>query len=406
MSKHQCLRGMRDLTPKSSERLEYITQLLKSIAIHYGYQPIHFPILESVSLFQKSIGTETDIISQEMYAFEDKNGDQIALRPEGTAGCLRSVLSNGLIQRQKQKLFYAGPMFRRERPQKGRFRQFTQFGVEVFGYPSGEIDVELILMSQRMCQSLDLKNLTLHVNYLGSIESRNKYHHLLQAYWKSVEDKLSDDEKTRAKTNPLRLLDSKNPALKDLIENAPAIRDCLSDVELETYQSILNALEKNGIAFQESNRLVRGLDYYSDFIFEWMSDDLGAQSTILGGGRYDALVKSMGEEIPSLGFAIGIDRIEAILNHDIPRAKKVCVSFENQDLYQTYHHKLEILRNLNHILYIDQSFGKLKSKLNFAKQNESDYLFYIGEESKLFSFDDNPAQTIDFDAFIDFYQQL
>lgn len=405
-SKYQCLRGMRDLTPNESQRMEYILDLLKSIAIQYGYQPLHFPILESAELFKKSIGSETDIIGQEMYTFEDKNESVVALRPEGTAGCLRSVLANGLIQRQKQKLFYFGPMFRRERPQKGRFRQFSQFGVEVFGYPTGAIDVELILMSNKMWKALNLKNINLHINYLGSLKSRIQYHKVLQNYWLEHKDKLSSDEQIRAIENPLRLLDNKNPSLTELIDNAPAIAEHLTESELAEYTQIKEMLNKHNIPFTESHRLVRGLDYYSDFIFEWISDDLGSQSTIIGGGRYDSLVQSMGYEVPAIGFAAGIDRIETLLTQDIPRHPAVTVAFEDISLYQEYSVKLEALRHPNTVLIIDGQVGKLKNKINHAQHN-SDHLLYISKESlKLISLDGKPSQVITFDAFKDWYQQL
>lgn len=405
-SKYQCLRGMRDLTPRESMRMEYIQLVMKGVATQYGYDPIHFPILESEDLFKKSIGIETDIVGQEMYTFEDKNENRIALRPEGTAGCLRSVLANGLIQRQKQKLFYCGPMFRRERPQKGRFRQFGHFGVEVYGYSSGPIDVELILMSKRMWQILDLKNLNLHINYLGSPESRKTYHKVLHGYWKDHQSKLTSDEKIRADNNPLRLLDSKNPDLSQLIENAPSVRDSLNAQEREQYAMILELLNQHEIPFIESNRLVRGLDYYSDFIFEWISDDLGAQSTIMGGGRYDPLVKAMGHDIPAIGFAAGIDRIEAILNHEPPRHLKVTVAFESLELYVDFGVKLESIRHPNATLNIDTQPGKMKSKINHAQSANSDYLLYISSESfKLIGLNDNSSQEVTFEHFINWYQQ-
>jgi len=408
-NKYQCLRGMRDLPPNESFKMEYIASTMKRVAIQYGYMPIDFPILESANLFQKSLGVETDIIGQEMYTFQDKDKSSslLALRPEGTAGCLRSVLANGLIQRQKQKLFYHGPMFRRERPQKGRFRQFSHFGVEVYGYPSGGIDAELILMSQKMWAILGLKNLNLHINYLGSIESRKAYHHKLQTYFLDHQNQLLSDEIKRAENNPLRLLDSKNPEISDLIDQAPPIKSCLSTEEKEKFEQICQLLTAHNIDYVESNRLVRGLDYYSDFIFEWISDDLGSQSTILGGGRYDPLVKNMGHDIPAIGFAAGIDRIEAILAHQAPRLTKVTIAFESQDLWLEHHLKLERMRNDNVVTHIDPLPGKFKSKNNQASQNDSDYLLYISEEGlKLLSFDERPLQTISFDHFIQWYQQL
>lgn len=406
MAKYQCLRGMRDLSPKESERFEYIETILKSIVTQYGYQPIRFPILESAELFNKSIGIETDIIGQEMYTFSDRNESLVSLRPEGTAGCLRSVLSNGLIQKQKQKVYYCGPMFRRERPQQGRFRQFSHFGVEVYGYPTGYIDIELILMSHRMWQTLKLSNIKLHINFLGSPSSRTAYHAVLTDYWLAHKDQLTEDEKIRAEKNPLRLLDSKNPVISDLIHQAPAIQESLSTLEKEQFAQITTMLDAYHIDYIISNRLVRGLDYYSDFIFEWISDDLGAQSTIMGGGRYDPLVKNMGHAIPAIGFAAGIDRIESLLNHRPPRAEKITVAFENKDLYLKVIGRLETIRHPNIVLNIDAVAGKFKNKINFCEQNTSDYLLYCGDAScKLVTIESKAVQKLSFDDFLQWYTQ-
>ena len=398
---------MRDLTLEQSALIDFVEHMMCSIALQYGYQSIHFPILESLSLFQKSIGIETDIVGQEMYAFKDKNDETIALRPEGTAGCLRASLANSLIQRQKQKLFYTGPMFRRERPQRGRFRQFQQFGVEVYGYPSGLIDAELILMSQRIWEELELDNITLEVNYLGSPASRQEYHRVLSEYWEKHMDKLTDAEKQRAKENPLRLLDSKNPELADIIHEAPAIFDSLSDDEKACYASILKQLDVYGIEYIESHRLVRGLDYYSDFIFEWVSADLGAQSTICGGGRYDPLVKSMGEDIAAAGFAIGIDRVAELISESPQLPIRVSVCGKEPEHLLPCLIGLENIRHEYAIINIDPTAGKIKSKINAAKQDGADFIAIISDsEVKLISISDDNATQMTLTEFYQWYLSL
>lgn len=404
-TKHQCLRGMRDLTPTQSKRFEYIENILCNIAKQYGFSPIRFPILEDAELFKKSIGIETDIIGSEMYAFEDKSNSIIALRPEGTAGCLRSVLANSLIQRDKQKLYYLGPMFRRERPQMGRYRQFQQFGIEVFGMPSGLIDAEIIDMTNTMLEALGIKA-TLHVNYLGSPSSRKAYRDQLAAYWMQHTEMLSDAEKTRAQENPLRLLDSKNPDIASMIDNAPKISDALSVDESNNYQSILASLNKLDIPFIQSEKLVRGLDYYSDFIFEWISDDLGAQSTVVGGGRYDPLTQSMGHDIPATGFAIGIDRLEQLLP-DLPQEQRIYCAFDNQALLEELSILLYKKLEFSTPIYIDQHIGKFKSKLNNATQQQYSHFAYFNDDMsiKLIDILNDKPTTLSFDEFTNWYLQ-
>ncbi|MCP8351859.1 histidine--tRNA ligase [Candidatus Synchoanobacter obligatus] len=381
-NKYQCLRGMRDLSLEQSGRISYIERTLERIAQQYGYANIQFPILEEATLFQKSIGIETDIVGQEMYTFQDKNDQLISLRPEGTAGCLRACLANGMIQRQKQKVYYQGPMFRRERPQRGRFRQFQHFGIEVYGYPSGGIDAELILMSHQMWQSLGLNHIQLHVNYLGSPASRVAYRDTLQAYWKEHTSELTEDERQRAENNPLRLLDSKNPSIQSLIDHAPSITESLSDDEKQCYQKILDMLSRHHISYIESKKLVRGLDYYSDFIFEWISDDLGSQSTICGGGRYDPLVAAMGHDIPAIGFAAGVDRIEEIMPKIFSDMPKILFCAADESLL-TRLERLQQARSNNIILDIDYSAGKLKNKMKTAQHKAFDYIAYLQEDDQI-----------------------
>lgn len=396
---------MRDLTPSQSKRFAYIEKSLCDIANQYGYSPIRFPILENAELFRKSIGIETDIVGSEMYSFEDKNNITVALRPEGTAGCLRSALANSIIQRDRQKLYYLGPMFRRERPQMGRYRQFQQFGVEVFGLASGSIDAEIIDMTQSILDTLGIKA-TLHVNYLGSPESRKTYREQLKAYWLQHSEQLSEAEKNRAQDNPLRLLDSKNPELASIIDDAPKISAALSADELNNYQSILSLINKLDIPFVQSEKLVRGLDYYSDFIFEWISDELGAQSTVIGGGRYDPLTQSMGHDIPATGFAIGIDRLEQLLP-PLPNEHKVYCAFENQAILEEA--SILLYKEISHAIpmYIDQHIGKFKSKLNTAAQQQYSYFAYFNHDMtvKLIDISLDKPQTLSFDEYRSWYIQ-
>ena len=394
---------MRDLTPEIANKHRWIEEQLIQIARQYGYDEIRFPTLEQSSLFEKSIGIETDVIGQEMYQFVDKNNDLISLRPEGTAGCLRSCISNGLIQRQRQKLYYVGQMFRRERPQKGRYREFTHFGIEAFGFPSGLIDVELITLSNDFWKLLNIKSPTLHINYLGSAASRAKYRESLYRYWQTHFSLLSEDEKIRAQQNPLRLLDSKNPSLSTMIKQAPSIQEFLSDHERQTYQDIKQQLNKLGIQFVENNSLVRGLDYYSDFIFEWITDDLGAQGTICGGGRYDVLTENMGCATPAIGFAIGIDRL-ALLIESIPKQTSIYLCSEDSDIISQQLDRIQKLRSsLNFNIYVDFKPKKLK-KIHQAQ--DKGFTHSIIFEHDQYKFIDHQKQTIETYSFDRLTSQL
>lgn len=397
---------MRDLTPSTSFRMQYIEQALKNIADQNGYMPIQFPILESAALFQKSIGIETDIIGSEMYAFEDKSDTLVALRPEGTAGCLRSCLANGLIQRDKQKLYYIGPMFRRERPQMGRYRQFQHFGIEVYGYPSGSIDAELIIMTHAMWQALNLKNVNLHINYLGSPNTRTTYREQLKAYWQKHIETLSEAEQKRAIENPLRLLDSKNPDLQDLIKSAPKITTALNEEEQDTFACIQKILSQANIPFTVTHTLVRGLDYYSDFIFEWISDDLGAQSTICGGGRYDPLVSSMGADVPAVGFAIGIDRVEAIMPELASNTPKIYFASSSSELINQHLATLMELTAQTPI-YIHHQSAKFKNQLNNSKNGYSHFAFMDNDQQiKVIHHATDQADYMTIDEFSQWCQSL
>lgn len=310
----QSIRGMHDVLPDDSHRWQAFEEIIRQVMASYGYSEIRTPIVESTDLFCRSIGEVTDIVEKEMYTFEDRNGDMLTLRPEGTASCVRAGIEHGFLHNQIRRLWYMGPMFRHERPQKGRYRQFHQIGVETFGIAGPDIDVELILMSARMWRLLGLKDIRLELNTLGTTESRQKYRKVLVEYLQEHRDQLDEDSKKRLETNPLRILDSKNPEMQELINNAPSMHDYLDDESAEQFNLLKSYLDAAGIAYDINPRLVRGLDYYCKTVFEWVTDKLGAQGTVCAGGRYDGLVEQLGGKAsPAAGFALGIERLLSLM---------------------------------------------------------------------------------------------
>jgi len=272
------------------------------------------PLVESTELFCRSIGEVTDIVEKEMYTFDDRNGDKLTLRPEGTASCVRAGIQHGLLYNQVQRLWYNGPMFRHERPQKGRYRQFHQFGVEAYGISTPDIDVELILIGARLWKQLGLTGIRLELNTLGSNQAREEYKNVLVDYLKQHDELLDEDSKRRLLTNPLRILDSKNPEMKQMLDDAPALVDYLDDESAQQFERIKASLDDIGLEYTLNPRLVRGLDYYCKTVFEWVTDELGAQGTICAGGRYDGLVEQLGgKTTPAIGFALGVERILSLL---------------------------------------------------------------------------------------------
>ncbi len=314
ISKIQCIRGMHDILPEQSPVWQFFEDTIKKVLKSYAYNEIRMPIVESTDLFCRSIGEVTDIVEKEMYTFEDRNGDSLTLRPEGTASCVRAGIQHGLFHNQQQRLWYMGPMFRHERPQKGRYRQFHQVGVETYGMSSPEIDAELILMSARLWALLGIKDIRLELNTLGSSESRAEYRQILVDYLTQYKSQLDEDSLRRLGSNPLRILDSKNPELQDIIEAAPKLMDHL-DAESKThFEQLTHILDKAGVKYNINTRLVRGLDYYCKTVFEWVTDALGAQGTVCAGGRYDGLVEQLGgRATPAAGFAMGIERLVSLL---------------------------------------------------------------------------------------------
>ncbi len=314
----QAIRGMNDILPNDAERWEAFEELVRDWLAAYGYRPIRMPLVEPTPLFARAIGAVTDIVEKEMYSFTDSlNGEQLTLRPEGTASCVRAVLQHNLLYDGPKRLWYAGPMFRHERPQKGRYRQFHQFGIEALGLPGPDIDAEQIIMCARLWDDLGLNGdggIKLEINSLGEAEERAKHRADLIAYLEKHVDQLDEDGKRRLHTNPLRILDTKNPALQAIVEAAPKLIDHLGENSLKHFEGVQQLLKDAAIPYRINPRLVRGLDYYNLTVFEWVTDALGAQGTVCAGGRYDGLVAQLGgKPAPACGFAMGIERLMALL---------------------------------------------------------------------------------------------
>jgi histidyl-tRNA synthetase len=383
----QSIRGVHDILPDQSPVWQQLEGTLRDLLGSYGYREIRMPIMESTDLFSRSIGEVTDIVEKEMYTFTDRNGDSLTLRPEGTAGCVRAGIQHGLLYNQQQRLWYAGPMFRRERPQKGRYRQFHQIGIETFGIAGPDIDAELIALTARFWKKMGLNNIRLELNSIGSSESRQEYRKVLVEYFSAHHDALDEDSKRRLNSNPMRILDSKNPEMKALVAAAPSILDYL-DAESEAHFNGLKALlDAMGIIYTINPRLVRGLDYYSRTVFEWITDELGSQGTVCGGGRYDALVKQLGgRETPACGMAMGIERLITLLE-----TQDNASALRDPDFYlimagekaQTAGMQLaESLRNDYPHLYIITNCGggSFKAQIKRADKSGAEYALILGED--------------------------
>jgi histidyl-tRNA synthetase len=311
----QAIRGMNDCLPSETNVWQMVESVLRRVASNYGFAEIRMPIVESTALFKRSIGEVTDIVEKEMYTFDDRNGDSLTLRPEGTASCVRAGNQHGLLYNQEQRLWYMGPMFRHERPQKGRYRQFHQFGLEAFGIATPDIDAEIILLTSRLWRELGINEfVTLELNSLGSNEERANYRDALVDYLTEREELLDEDSKRRMHTNPLRVLDSKNPQVQEALTDAPTLSDYFGEETKAHFAGLCARLDAAGIKYVLNDRLVRGLDYYNRTVFEWVTDSLGAQGTICAGGRYDGLVEQLGgKATPGFGFALGIERLVLML---------------------------------------------------------------------------------------------
>ncbi|MGL0963564.1 histidine--tRNA ligase [Vibrio vulnificus] len=311
----QAIRGMNDCLPTQSPLWQKLEGAVKNVISAYGYNEMRMPIVEMTHLFSRAIGEVTDVVEKEMYTFEDRNGDSLTLRPEGTAGCVRAGIENGLLYNQEQRVWYMGPMFRHERPQKGRYRQFHQCGVEVFGLNGPDVDAELIMMTARLWRELGIdKHVRLELNSIGSLEARANYRTALIAFLEQHIDVLDEDCKRRMHTNPLRVLDTKNPDVQAILGDAPRLSDYLDTESTEHFAGLCELLDAAGIEYTVNERLVRGLDYYNRTVFEWITESLGSQGTVCGGGRYDGLVEQLGgKATPAVGFAMGLERLVLML---------------------------------------------------------------------------------------------
>jgi histidyl-tRNA synthetase len=380
---------MADILPEESRCWEALEGTLRSLLARYGYREIRLPLVERTELFVRSIGEATDIVEKEMYTFSDRNGESLTLRPEGTAGCVRAVLQHGLLHRQPvQRLWYGGPMFRHERPQQGRYRQFHQVGAEALGMAGPDIDAEVILLTARLWRELGLRDVVLQVNSLGSPPARTAYRERLVEYLSLHLDALDEDSRRRLHSNPLRILDSKNPQMQGLIEAAPQLADHLDEPSRIHFDGLRLLLDAAGVGYQVNPRLVRGLDYYTRTVFEWVTDRLGAQGTVCAGGRYDGLVEQVGgSAAPAIGFAIGLERVVALMQSDgmapcptrDPHAYLVMLGEEAQTngfaLAEAMREALMELR-----LTVDCAGGSLKAQMKRADRSGALVALILGEE--------------------------
>ena len=381
----QAIRGMNDLLPDAAERWRRIEQRAIGVLDAYGYREIRLPIVEMTELYRRSIGAATDIVEKEMYSFEDRNGDQLTLRPEGTAGCVRAGIENGFLYNQIQRLWYSGPMFRHERPQKGRYRQFHQVGAEAFGMAGPEIDAELILMTARLWRALDIADLRLEINTLGTPHSRADYRKHLVDYFESRRALLDEDSLRRLGANPLRILDSKNPALREVLGQAPSLLDHIDDESRAHFERLKALLDAADLRYTVNPRLVRGLDYYSRTVFEWVSPRLGAQATVCAGGRYDGLVEQLGgKATPAAGFAIGLERLVEICA-DQPAAQpagtgQVYVAMLGELAECAGLRLAEHLRDQGLRVICNSDGGALKNQLKRADRSGAAFAVVLGDD--------------------------
>ncbi|MDI5831126.1 histidine--tRNA ligase [Shewanella xiamenensis] len=385
----QAIRGMNDILPTQSPLWQKVEAVLRSSVAAYGYSEIRTPIVENTDLFKRSIGEVTDIVEKEMYTFEDRNGDSLTLRPEGTASTVRAGNEHGLLYNQEQRLWYIGPMFRHERPQKGRYRQFHQFGVEVYGIGSADIDAEVLMLSARLWEKLGIsEHVTLELNTLGDPAERAAYREALIAFLEQHKDKLDEDSQRRMYSNPLRVLDSKDPQVQSILGDAPALMDYLGEESSQHFAQLRELLDAVGIQYRVNPRLVRGLDYYNRTVFEWVTNSLGSQGTVLAGGRYDGLVAQLGgKETPAVGFAMGLERIVLLLEtlaltQDIPAEVDVYVAamgdnclVEAIKVAQELRSALPTLRVMSHC-----GGGNLKKQMKRADKSGAQVALLIGEE--------------------------
>lgn len=392
MSKIQSIRGMRSILPEETPIWQWLENKVRTVAHRYGYQEVRLPILEPVSLFERAVGESTDIVSKEMYNFYDKSGEHITLRPEGTSGCVRAVVENNMCYNTTQRLWYQGPMFRYERPQKGRLRQFTQFGVETFGMPGADIDAELIYMAWDIFKTLNVDRfIRLEINSLGTLPERKEHRQALVRWFNQHHEQLDEDSLRRLESNPLRILDSKNPAMQEMIEGAPQLLDFLGEASRQHFATLRTLLDNAGITYRVNPRLVRGLDYYTRTVFEWITDELGSQGTVCGGGRYDGLVELFSDKkLPASGFAMGIERLLLLLqttggDSNITHSPDIVVTYEDPE------HNIDALLLANtlrqqlpaHKIFSDFSGSRLKRQHSNALKSSCQFIVTLNADRRL-----------------------
>ncbi|MEN4831901.1 histidine--tRNA ligase [Pantoea vagans] len=373
----QAIRGMNDYLPADTALWQRIEGVLKQTLASYGYSEIRLPLVEQTPLFKRAIGEVTDVVEKEMYTFDDRNGESLTLRPEGTAGCVRAGIEHGLLYNQEQRLWYMGPMFRYERPQKGRYRQFYQIGVEVFGLQGPDIDAELIMLNARWWKALGIsEHVRLELNSIGSLEARAHYRDALVAFLEQHKDVLDEDCKRRMYSNPMRVLDSKNPDVQQLLNDAPQLGDYLDDESREHFSGLCTLLDDAGISYTVNQRLVRGLDYYNRTVIEWVTDSLGSQGTVCGGGRYDGLVEQLGgRATPAVGFAMGMERLVLLVQAVNPEFEPtsnvdVYVIASGQGVQSAAMQLAEKLRDEAPELRLMTNFGGGNFKKQFARADK------------------------------------
>jgi len=386
-TKPRPIRGMNDILPEDSNTWRYLETAVQEIVQSYGYSEIRLPLLEHTDLFKRSIGEVTDIVEKEMYTFADRNGESLTLRPEATAGMVRAGMTNGLFHNQKQKLWTSGPMFRYEKPQAGRYRQFYQFDVEAVGYDGPDVDAELIIMSARMWQRLGISKISLEINSLGTAQTRARYREALVEYFSSVKNQLDEDSIRRLAQNPLRILDSKNPDMQAIVEAAPVMLDYLDEESAEHFSGLKALLDAAGVTYTENPRLVRGLDYYSRTVFEWVTDALGSQGAVCSGGRYDGLVEKLGgRATPAVGWAMGIERFVALFEAcggEVPASKAdVYIAAFGSGTLQRAFALAEALRDSVEGIQVEMNLGggSFKSQMKRADKSGAEFALILGEQ--------------------------
>lgn len=388
MSKQiQAIRGMNDVLPPETPLWEQFEDTVRAWLRHYGYRQIRMPLVESTELFVRSIGEVTDIVEKEMYSFTDRlNGEELTLRPEGTASCVRAVIEHNLLYGETQRLWYSGPMFRHEKPQKGRYRQFHQIGVEALGLAGPDVDAELIIMCARLWRIMGIGDLELQINTLGSSESRSRYRARLIQYLERHVVELDEESKRRMHTNPLRVLDSKNPHMQAIVENAPRLFDDLDETSLKHFEDLQSLLRNAAVEFTINPRLVRGLDYYNLTVFEWVTSKLGAQGTVCAGGRYDGLVEQIGgKPAPGIGFAMGVERLLGLLQDKaeaarIAAAPDVYLVASGETVTAHAWRVAEHLRDHGVSVLMHHGGGSFKSQMKKADASGARYAVIIGDD--------------------------